>query len=403
MDGETTSHPDNKANYEKGKRMKKMVSKVMMGAAALSLMLAPAAWAENIKVGAILAVTGPASFLGGPEARTLEMIVADINAKGGINGNPVELIIKDSAANPEKAVSFAKQLIEEDKVLAIVGPSTSGETMQIKKIAEDGKTPLLSCAAAEVIVDPVASYVFKTPQKDSDAVKMIYKEMNKLGLFNVAVLADNTGFGKAGAEQLAKIAPEFGIKIVEKESYDTKDSDLTAPVAKIKANKDVQAVINWSVAPAQSIVVKNIRQAGWNVPIFQSHGFGNIKFVEVAGAAAEGVIFPAGRLLIAADLPADNPQKELLTQYKKNYEAKYKENVSTFGGHAYDAMVILEAAVKVGGNDRAKVRAAIEGLQNLPGTAGVFSFSAKDHNGLTIDAFQMMTVKNGKFVAYSGK
>ncbi|MDD3813420.1 MAG: ABC transporter substrate-binding protein [Desulfocapsaceae bacterium] len=383
--------------------MKKMVSKVLMGAAALSLLLTPAAWAENIKVGAILAVTGPASFLGGPEARTLEMMVADINAKGGINGNPVELILKDSAANPEKAVSFAKQLIEEDKVLAIIGPSTSGETMQIKKIAEDGKTPLLSCAAAEVIVDPVASYVFKTPQKDSDAVKMIYKEMNKLGLVNVAVLSDNTGFGKAGAEQLAKIAPEFGIKIVEKESYDTKDSDLTAPVAKIKANKDVQAVINWSVAPAQSIVVKNIRQAGWNVPIFQSHGFGNIKFVEVAGAAAEGVIFPAGRLLIAADLPADNPQKELLTQYKKNYETKYKENVSTFGGHAYDAMVILEAAVKVGGNDRAKVRDAIEGLQNLPGTAGVFSFSAKDHNGLTIDAFQMMTVKDGKFVAYTGK
>ena len=383
--------------------MKRMVSKVMMGAAALSLMLAPAAWAENIKVGAILAVTGPASFLGGPEARTLEMLVADINAKGGMNGKHVDLIIKDSAANPEKAVSFAKQLIEEDKVLAIIGPSTSGETMQIKKIAEDGKTPLLSCAAAEVIVDPVASYVYKTPQKDSDAVKMIYKEMNKLGLVNIAVLADNTGFGKAGMEQLEKIAPEFGIKIVEKESYDTKDSDLTAPVAKIKANKDVQAIVNWSVAPAQSIVVKNIRQAGWNIPIFQSHGFGNIKFVEAAGAAAEGVIFPAGRLLIAADLPADNPQKALLVQYKKNYEDKYKENVSTFGGHAYDAFVILDAAVKVGGNDREKVRAAIEGLQKLPGTAGVFSFSAKDHNGLTIDAFQMMTVKNGKFVAYTGK
>lgn len=396
-------HPDMNVHYKKGKFMKRIVSKVMMGAAALSLMLAPAAWAENIKVGAILAVTGPASFLGGPEARTLEMLVADINAKGGMNGKQVELIVKDSAGNPEKAVSFAKQLIEEEKVLAIIGPSTSGETMQIKKIAEDGKTPLLSCAAAEVIVDPVASYVFKTPQKDSDAVKMIYKEMNKLGLVNIAVLADNTGFGKAGLEQLEKIAPEFGIKIVEKESYDTKDSDLTAPVAKIKANKDVQAIVNWSVAPAQSIVVKNIRQAGWSVPIFQSHGFGNIKFVEAAGAAAEGVIFPAGRLLIASDLPADNPQKALLVQYKKNYEEKYKENVSTFGGHAYDAFVILEAAVKVGGNDRDKVRAAIEGLQNIPGTAGVFSFSAKDHNGLTIDAFQMMTVKDGKFVAYPGK
>ncbi len=380
-----------------------MVSKVMMGAAALSLMLAPAAWAENIKVGAILAVTGPASFLGGPEARTLEMLVADINAKGGMNGKQVELIIKDSAGNPEKAVSFAKQLIEEEKVLAIIGPSTSGETMQIKKIVEDGKTPLLSCAAAEVIVDPVASYVFKTPQKDSDAVKMIYKEMNKLGLVNIAVLVDNTGFGKAGQEQLEKIAPEFGIKIVEKEVYNTADSDLSAPVAKVKANKDVQAIVNWSVAPAQAIVAKNIRQMGWDVPLFQSHGFGNVKFVEAAGAAAEGIIFPAGRLLIASDLPADHPQKGLLVQYKKNYEEKYKENVSTFGGHAFDAMVILEAAVKVGGNDRAKVRAAIEGLQNIPGTAGVFSFSSKDHNGLTIDAFQMMTVKDGKFVAYAGK
>ncbi|MBW6520301.1 MAG: ABC transporter substrate-binding protein [Desulfoarculaceae bacterium] len=380
-----------------------MMSKVMVAAAALSLMLAPTVWAENIKIGAILAVTGPMSFLGGPEARTLEMLVEETNAKGGINGRPIELIIKDSAGSPEKAVSFAKQLIEEDKVLAIVGPSSSGETMSIKNIAEAGKTPLLSCAAAEVIVDPVASYVFKTPQKDSDAVKMIFQEMKRLGFANIAVLVDNTGFGKAGKEQLEKIAPEFGLKIVENEVYDKAASDLSAVVAKIKANKDVQAVVNWSVVPAQAIVAKNIRQMAWDVPLFQSHGFGNIKFVEVAGAAAEGIIFPAGRLLIASDLPAAHPQKELLVRYTRSYEEKYKENVSTFGGHAYDAFVIIEAAVKVGGNDREQVRAAIERLQNLPGTAGVFSFSTQDHNGLTIDAFQMMTVKDGKFVAYNGK
>ncbi len=381
--------------------MKKMMTKMALGAAALTLLAAPPVWAENIKVGAILAVTGPASFLGGPEARTLEMMSESINAKGGINGNKIDLIVKDSAGSPEKAVSFAKQLIDEEKVLAIIGPSSSGETMQIKQIAQDGKTPLLSCAAAEVIVNPVAPFVFKTPQKDSDAVKMIYNELKTKGLTNVAVLADNTGFGKAGAEQLAKIAPEFGIKIVENEVYDTKDSDLTAPVAKIKANKEVQAVINWSVAPAQSIVLKNIRQTGWTVPVFQSHGFGNIKFAQAAGAAAEGVIFPAGRLLIAADLPTDHPQKALLLDYTKNYESKYQgELVSTFGGHAYDAMLMLEEAIKVGGNDREKVRTAIEGLQKLPGTAGIFSMSATDHNGLTIDAFQMMTVKNGKFVAY---
>ncbi len=382
--------------------MKKFVLKFLMAVVAVSLCVTPAL-AETIKVGAILAVTGGASFLGGPEARSLEMMVEEINAKGGINGNKIELIIKDSAASPEKAISFAKQLIEEEKVLAIIGPSTSGETMKIKNICQQAKTPLLSCGAAEVIVNPVASYVFKTPQKDSFAVKKIYMEMNKLGISKIAVLAGNTGFGKAGKGQLLKIAPEFGIEIVEVEVYDKKSNDLSAVVAKIKANKDVQAVINWSIVPAQAIVAKNMRQAGWEVPLFQSHGFGNIKYVQAAGAAAEGIIFPAGRLLIAESLADDNPQKALLMTYKKNYEAKFNEPASTFGGHGYDAITILAAAIAEGGNDRDKVRAAIENLKNFAGTGGVFNFSAEDHNGLDIDAFQMMIVKDGKFVAYTGK
>lgn len=379
--------------------MKKFASKILMAVVALSLFAVPA-MAETIKVGAILAATGPASFLGGPEARTLEMLVEELNANGGVNGNKIELIIKDSAASPEKAISFAKQLIEEDKVLAIIGPSTSGETMKIKNICEQAKTPLLSCGAAAVIVNPVASYVFKTPQKDSFAVKKIFMEMNKMGIKKIAVLAGNTGFGKAGKGQLLKIAPEFGIEVVEVEVYDKKSNDLSAVVAKIKANKDVQAVINWSIVPAQAIVPKNMRQAGWDVPLFQSHGFGNIKYVEAAGAAAEGIIFPAGRLLIADTLSADNAQKELLMAYIKNYEAKFKEPASTFGGHAYDAFTILMAAIEVAGNDRDKVRSAIENLKDFPGTGGVFTFSAEDHNGLDINAFQMMTVKDGKFVAY---
>ena len=382
--------------------MNKFVSKIIMAVVAVSLCAVPA-FAETIKVGAILAVTGGASFLGGPEARSLEMMVEEINANGGVNGNKIELIIKDSAASPEKAISFAKQLIEEDKVLAIIGPSTSGETMKIKNICQQAKTPLISCGAAEVIVNPVASYVFKTPQKDSFAVKKIYMEMNKMGISKIAVLAGNTGFGKAGKGQLLKLAPEFGIEIVEVEVYDKKSNDLSAVVAKIKANKDVQAVINWSIVPAQAIVPKNMRQAGWDVPLFQSHGFGNIKYVEAAGAAAEGIIFPAGRLLIADSLADDHPQKALLMAYKKNYEAKFNEPASTFGGHGYDAITILAAAIAEGGNDREKVRTAIENLKNFAGTGGVFNFSAEDHNGLDIDAFQMMTVKDGKFVAYTGK
>ena len=376
------------------------MTKAMTASLALlaSALLAPQALAQDtIKVGAILAVTGPASFLGSPEAKTLEMMVADINAKGGIGGKKVVLIIKDSGASSEKAISFAKQLIEEEKVLAIIGPSTSGETMAIKALAEESKTPLLSCAAAEVIVNPVASYVFKTPQKDSQAVIRIFQQMKKMGITKIGVLSSNTGFGKAGKDQIEKLAAEHGIQIVVSEVYDSKATDLTAEVTKVKA-AGVQAIVNWSIEPAQAIVIKNARQLGLTIPIFQSHGFGNIGYVKAAGVAAEGVIFPAGRLLIAEELPASNPQKKVLVSYKNEYETKYKEDVSTFGGHAYDAMLLFTEAVKKGGNDRAKVRAELEGLKGVVGTAGIFNMSPTDHNGLGLEAFEMLTVKDGRFV-----
>jgi branched-chain amino acid transport system substrate-binding protein len=362
----------------------------------VALTVSPAA-AKDIKVGAILAVTGPASFLGAPEAKTLEMLVEEINAKGGVNGNKIDLIIKDSGGSPEKAISFAKQLIEEDKVFAIIGPSTSGETMKIKNIAEEGKTILLSCAAAEVIVDPVAKYVFKTPQKDSFAVMKIYDQMKKMGISRIGVVTGNTGFGQAGKEQLEKIAPDYGIKILISEVYDKSATDLTAVATKLKA-QDVQAVVNWSIVPAQAIIAKNMKQIGMDVPLFQSHGFGNIKYVEAAGVAAEGIIFPAGRLLIAEKLPDSNVQKPVLLKYKKDYESKYKEDASTFGGHAYDAMVILVKAIEKAGPDKEKARDAIEHLKGLVGTGGVFNFSPGDHNGLGIDSFAMITVKKGQFV-----
>ena len=364
----------------------------------VALTIAPAFSAETIKVGAILAVTGPASFLGAPEARTLEMMVEEINAKGGIKGKKVELIIKDSGASPEKALSFAKQLIEEDKVLAIIGPSTSGETMKIKNVAEEGKTILLSCAAAEVIVNPVAKYVFKTPQKDSYAVIKIFEQMKKMKLSKVGVLSSNTGFGKAGKEQIEKLAPEHGIQIVANEVYDKAATDLTAEVTKVKAS-GAEAIINWSIEPAQSIVIKNARQIGFKGQIFQSHGFGNIKYVEAAGPAAEGVIFPAGKLLVAEALPKNDPQKAVLMKYKKDYELKcHGEECSTFGGHGYDAMLILIKGIeKANSTDKEAVRSAIEGLKGVVGTAGIFNFSAEDHNGLDMTSFEMLTVKKGKF------
>lgn len=370
------------------------VTVVVLGMMLLSK--AVAADKAPVKIGAILAVTGPAANLGAPEARTAQMMVEAINARGGIQGHKIDLIIKDSGASPEKAVSFAKQLIEEDKVLAIIGPSTSGETMKIKNICEEAGTLLISCAAAEAIVSPVARHVFKTPQKDSDAVRKIFQQMQKMKITKIAVTSSNTGFGKAGKEQLEKIAPEFGITIALSDVYEKEATDLSSVVTKIKG-ADVQAVVNWSIEPAQAILAKNMRQLGLTIPLFQSHGFGNIRYVKEAGAAAEGIIFPAGRLLVADILPDTHPQKALLRQYTKDYQAHFNEDASTFGGHAYDAILILEKAIATVGPDPAKLPAAIEGITGLVGTAGVFNFSATDHNGLDINAFEMLTVKDGKF------
>jgi branched-chain amino acid transport system substrate-binding protein len=226
----------------------------------------------------------------------------------------------------------------------------------------------------------------------------IFYQMNKMGIKKIAVLSSNTGFGNAGKQQLENIAPQYGIAIVANEVYDKEATDLSAVITKVKT-AGAQAIVNWSIEPAQSIVIKNARQAlGPKFPIFQSHGFGNINYVKAAGPAADGVIFPAGRLLIASLLPNTNKQKPVLLKYKKDYEAMYKEDASTFGGHAYDAFAILAEAIRKAGTDSEKLRSTIENMKGLVGTGGIFNFSPSDHNGLNMDSFVMLTVKNGKFV-----
>ncbi|MBS1109825.1 MAG: Extracellular ligand-binding receptor [Anaeromyxobacteraceae bacterium] len=366
-------------------------------ALSLAALAAPARAAEDLKIGALLSVTGPAAFLGAPEARTLEMLTDQVNARGGVAGHKVKLIVKDTGGSPEKAVSFARQLIDEEKVFAILGPSTSGETMAVKGIAEEAKTLLVSLAAAEVIVNPVAPHVFKTAQKDSHAAALIFQDMKRRGITRIAVFSSNTGFGKAGKEQIARLVPEYGIQIVLDEVYDKAATDLSAEATKLKGT-NAQAVLNWSIEPAQSILVKNIRQLGLTMPIYQSHGFGNLAYVKAAGSAAEGVIFPLGRLAVADALPAGNPQKAVLVAYRDAYQKRYGEEVSGFGGYAWDAFQLLAAAVEKVGLDRAKVRATLENTQGFVGQSGVFRFSAADHNGLGMDSFEMLTVKDGKFV-----
>jgi branched-chain amino acid transport system substrate-binding protein len=358
---------------------------------------------DPIKIGAIFGVTGSAAYLGAPEEKTARMVVDEINRTGGILGRQVQLIVKDSGASSEKAISFAKQLIDEEEVVAIIGPTTSGESMAIKDVCIKGKTPLLSCASAETITTPVSKYIFKVPPKDNYVAEWIYKTMNQLGISKIGVIASNTGFGNGGKAQLEKYAAQYGITIAISEVYDANATDLSALLTKVNA-AGVQAVVNWSIEPAQSIVAKNMKQLKMTQQLFQSHGFANIKYVEAAGAAAEGIIFPCGRLIIADQLPDSNPQKKLLVKYSSDYKAAYKEDASTFGGHAYDTLMILKAAIESAkSTDADKIVAAIEGLKNFSGDGGIFNFSAEDHNGLAMDSVEMMTVKNGKFTQYKGK
>lgn len=352
---------------------------------------------EPYKVGAIFAITGGASWLGEPERNTALMIAEQINLGGGINGHPLELIIEDTAGDETKAVNAVKKLIHRDNVLAIIGPSRSGTTMAVIPIVEKEGVPLISCAAAESIVSPVKKWVFKTPQTDSDAVRRIYEYMNKKGISKIAIITGTTGFGDEGRKWLKRLAPEYGITIVADETYGPQDTDMTAQLTRIKAT-DAQALVNWSIVPAQAIVSKNMYQLGMKISLFQSHGFGNIKYVEAAGKAAEGIIFPAGRLLAVSTLPDDHPQKEVLVRYKWEYEMRFGEEVSTFGGHAWDSLWLVIEALREVGPDKEAIRDYIENVKGFAGTGGVFNFSPEDHNGLTKEAFELLTVKEGKFV-----
>ncbi len=349
------------------------------------------------KVGAIFAVTGPAAWLGTPERNTAKMIEEQVNAGGGINGHPLEIIVEDTVGDATKTVTATKKLITKDEVLAIVGPSRSGTTMAVIPIVEEAKVPLISCAAAEAIVVPVKTWVFKTPQMDSDAAVRIFEYMKEHEISKIAIITATSGFGDQGRKQLQKLAPEFEIEIVADETYGPEDTDMTAQLTKIKAS-EAQAVVNWSIVPGQVIVAKNMRQLGMKIPLFQSHGFGNIKYAQTAGEAGEGIIFPCGRLLAVDTLSDDHPQKEVLAKYKKEYETKYEEDVSTFGGHAWDGLQLVIAALREVGPDREKIRDYLENTTNFVGTGGIFNFSPEDHNGLTKDAFEMLTVENEKFV-----
>ncbi len=350
--------------------------------------------AEPIKIGSFLTVTGPASFLGDPELKTLQMYVEDINAKGGVKGRKIELIHYDTGGNAREAVNFVKRLIKNDNVDLIIGGTTSGDTLAVIPDVEKEGIPFISLAAAVEITEPTKKWVFKVAPTDRMAAIRIFEDLRKRGLTKVALITGDGGFDKSGREQILKLAPQYGITLVADESYGNKDTDMTTQLTKIRAT-DAQAIINFGFGQAPAIVTKNINQLGITLPLYHSHGVASKTFIDLAGEAAEGVRLPAAALVVAEQLPDADPQKPVLLAYKKQYETRHGP-VSTFGGHGYDSLMIAKAALeRAGGADKAKVRDEIEKTQGFIGTAGVFNMSPQDHMGLGVDAFKMVEIRNG--------
>ena len=364
---------------------------------ALALALgAPAQAQEPIKIGSVLSVTGPGAFLGDPEKKTLNLYIERINAAGGVLGRKLELYTYDDGTDANKANGFAKRLIEEDKVDILIGGTTTGSTMAMVPVVEKAEIPFISLAGAVVIIEPVKKWVFKTPHTDRMAAEKVFEDMKKRGLTKVGLLSENSGFGQSGKKETLAVAGKYGMQIVADEMYGPKDADVTTQLTKIKNTAGVQAILVFGFGQGPAVVTKNIGQLGITLPHYESHGVASEEYIKLSGKAAEGVRLPAAALLVAKSLPNSDPQKPIVTGYEKTYKDRYKQDVSTFGGHAYDGLMIAVNAIKSAkSTDKAKVRDAVEQTKGFIGTGGIVNMSPTDHMGLDLSAFRMLEIHKG--------
>jgi branched-chain amino acid transport system substrate-binding protein len=366
----------------------------------------PAKNQEPIKIGALFALSGPAAAIGMPTKLVAEMVVAKINKEGGINGRPLELVIGDTESDAAKAATIAKKFIYQDKVAAIIGPTRTDSGMAVKKIVEEAGMPTFMTVGGDPVImggEKLGSfkYVFKSPQRSSIAVKKLYSYLKCKDIKTVGLLTATDGFGKDGLKWLEKLAPEYGLEIVAKESFGPQDTDMTAQLTKIK-NAKPQAIITWTIGPAGAIVSKNKAQLGIDIPLFQCHGLPDPKYIELAGKAAAGDRMPSTKLMAVDELPDSDPQKAVIKEfihlYKDVYHYDKQFPINTHSGYAWDAIMIVANGMKKAGTDPNKLRDAIEQTKGYVGVSGIYNITPEDHNGLGEDSMVIVQVKDGKFV-----
>jgi branched-chain amino acid transport system substrate-binding protein len=358
---------------------------------------------EPIKIGAFFALSGPAASIGTPTKLVAEMVVDKINKEGGINGRPLELVIGDTESDPAKAASIAKKFIHQDKVAAIIGPTRTGTGMNVKKIVEEAGIPIFMTVGGDPVIMGGKfgsfKFIFKSPQRSSIAVKRLFSYLKDQKIKTIGLLYATDGFGKDGARWIEKLAPDYGLEVVAKESFGPKDTDMTAQLTKIK-NAKPQAIICWTIGPAGAIVSKNMAQLGIKTPLFQCHGLPDPKYVELAGKASEGDRMPATKLMVVEELSDSDPQKKVIQEFVKLYkESGYDKKfpINTHSGYAWDAIMIVADGLKKAGTDPKKLRDAIEQTKGYVGVSGIYNITPEDHNGLKEDSMVIVEVKDGKF------
>ena len=359
------------------------------------------------RIGALFAVSGPAAPLGVPERNTALLLQDEINKAGGINGHPLEILIEDTGSEESRTVLAANKLMDQG-VLAIVGPSQSGETMAIISATQKREVPLVSCAASVSITQPAAErkWVFKTPQSDSLMADAIAINMKANGVKTMGYIGFADGYGDGWLAEMRRSAATAGIKIVGEEKYNRTDASVTGQVLKlVAANPD--AILIAAAGTPGATPQKDLAARNYKGKIYQTHGVANPDFLRVVGKDGNGTILPIGPMLVFEQLPDSNPLKKSAAEYINKYEAKFgKDSRSTFGGHAWDASVMLSAAIpealkkaKPGTKEfRLALRDALENMKEVVATHGVYTMSPTEHNGLDNRARTMIKIENGKWV-----
>lgn len=349
---------------------------------------------ETFKVGAVLSLSGPAAPLGIPEQRALSMLEEQTNAGAGVDGHKVQFLIEDDESDPAKAKAAITKLINQENVAAVIGSSSTGATLAMAPVAEQSKVPLVCCAAGTQITDPVKKYVFRTPPTDSMAIDRVLAHLKAAKIDKIAILHDQNAFGTGGADELSQKAPKSGVTIVARESYGSTDTDMTAQLTKIQPT-DAQAIVVWGTNPGPASIAKNMQALGVTIPFIGSHGIANKKFIELAGDAANGVVFPAGKMLIPASIPAGSEWRNVVDKFTTDFKTKYNAEADTFAGHGWDAGLVIIKAMETAGADPVKLRDAIEETESLVGIDGVFTYSPTNHDGLKVGDLMMIKIDNG--------